>query len=180
LANVTPQPPYPRGNRLSTHYAECRVGPKAGLGKCGKSRLNWDSIPGPSNPQRIAIPTELTWPLYFGVYGAAKLTAVLLRPLNKRKEALPRNPGMKQRQLVIMAPFTTSRVGSIMNTRSPVPIVLRVSAMNTTKNCSRVGLVTFLKKQIRVERRNDNTSGIAKAKNKHHIQPTRSSSSSIA
>ena len=60
-----------------------------------------------------------------------------------------------------------------------MPIVFRVSAMNTTKNCFCVALVTFLKKQILVERRNDNTSGTAKAKNKHHIQPTRSSSSSV-
>lgn len=78
-----------------------------------------------------------------------------------------------------MAPFTTSRVGSITNTRSPVPIVLRVSAMNTTKNCSGVGFSTVLKKHIRVERRNDSTSGTAKAKNKHHIQPTISTSSVV-
>ena len=34
------------------------MGPKAGLDRHGKSRPHRDSIPGPSIPQRIAIPTE--------------------------------------------------------------------------------------------------------------------------
>ena len=33
--------------------------PRAGLDVCGKSRLHRDSIPGPSSPYRVAIPTEL-------------------------------------------------------------------------------------------------------------------------
>ena len=79
LANVTPRPPYPLGNRSSTHYAVSRVGPKGGLCICGKSCLHRDSISGLSSPQRVAIPTELTWPVYFGAYCASNLTAVHFR-----------------------------------------------------------------------------------------------------
>jgi hypothetical protein len=61
-----------------------------------------------------------------------------------------------------------------------VPIVFRVSAVATTQNCNIVGLVTFLNKQIRDARRNVIISGMMKAKNKHHIQPTRSSGGSSA
>jgi hypothetical protein len=35
------------------------VGPRAGMDGCGKSRPNRDSIPGPSSPLPVAIPTEL-------------------------------------------------------------------------------------------------------------------------
>jgi len=38
------------------------VGPRAGLKWCGKSRPHRDSIPGPSNNWRVAIPTELSRP----------------------------------------------------------------------------------------------------------------------
>jgi hypothetical protein len=34
------------------------MGLTAGLDECGKSRPHRDSIPGPSSPQRVAIPTE--------------------------------------------------------------------------------------------------------------------------
>jgi hypothetical protein len=33
-----------------THYIEGWVGPKVGLDGCEKSRIRWDSIPGPSIP----------------------------------------------------------------------------------------------------------------------------------
>jgi hypothetical protein len=35
------------------------VGPRAGLDRCGKSRLHRDSIPGPSVPSPVTTPTEL-------------------------------------------------------------------------------------------------------------------------
>ena len=35
------------------------MGPRAGLDRCGKSRPHRDSIPGPSSPQPVAIPTTL-------------------------------------------------------------------------------------------------------------------------
>jgi hypothetical protein len=35
------------------------VGPRAGLDRCGKFRSHRDSIPEPSSPQRVAIPTTL-------------------------------------------------------------------------------------------------------------------------
>jgi hypothetical protein len=38
------------------------MGPRAGLDGCGKYRLQRDSIPGPSIPQRVAIPTVLFQP----------------------------------------------------------------------------------------------------------------------
>ena len=36
------------GRRPGTHCTGQRVGSRAGLDGCGKSRSNWDSIPGPS------------------------------------------------------------------------------------------------------------------------------------
>jgi hypothetical protein len=38
------------------------VGPGAGLAECGKTRPHRDSIPGPSSPWQVAIPTELSRP----------------------------------------------------------------------------------------------------------------------
>jgi hypothetical protein len=38
------------------------VGHRAGLEGCGKSRPHRDSIPGPFNTYRVAIPTELSRP----------------------------------------------------------------------------------------------------------------------
>jgi len=46
--------------RLGTHCIEYCVGPSARLTGCGISRLQPDPIPGPSRPQRVAIPTELS------------------------------------------------------------------------------------------------------------------------
>jgi hypothetical protein len=48
--------------RPGTHSTVRWVGPRAGLDGCGKSRPNRDSIPGPSVPERVAIPTELSRP----------------------------------------------------------------------------------------------------------------------
>jgi len=62
VVNATSWPLYPR-ERPGTHCIGGWVGPRAGLDGCGKTRPHWDSIPGPSSPQRVAIPTELTRPL---------------------------------------------------------------------------------------------------------------------
>jgi hypothetical protein len=40
------------------------VGPRDGLDVCEESRPHWDSIPGPSSPWSVAIPTELPRPHY--------------------------------------------------------------------------------------------------------------------
>jgi hypothetical protein len=40
------------------------VGSKAGLDVCGKSHPHRDSIPGPSSPNRVAIPTEPLSPTF--------------------------------------------------------------------------------------------------------------------
>jgi hypothetical protein len=37
-------------------------GPNGRSGGCGKSCAQRDSIPGPYNPQRVAIPSTLSWP----------------------------------------------------------------------------------------------------------------------
>ena len=47
--------------KTHTHYTGGWVGPRAGLDRCGKSRPYRDSIPGPSIPQPVAIPTTLAW-----------------------------------------------------------------------------------------------------------------------
>ena len=39
------------------------MGPRAGLDRCGKARPHRDSIPGPSSPQRVAIPITLSRPV---------------------------------------------------------------------------------------------------------------------
>ena len=59
VVNVTPRPLYPR-ERPGAHYIGGWVGPRAGPDRCGKSRPHLDSIPGPSSPQRVTIPTELS------------------------------------------------------------------------------------------------------------------------
>jgi hypothetical protein len=52
---------YPR-ERPCTHSTGGWVGPRAGLDRCGKSLPHRDSIPGPSSPKPVAIPTELPGP----------------------------------------------------------------------------------------------------------------------
>ena len=54
LDRVGGQPPspvaMPPGKRSDTHCTGGWVGPRAGLDRCGKSRPQRDSIPGPSSP----------------------------------------------------------------------------------------------------------------------------------
>jgi len=54
--NFTPSP----HERPGTHCIGSWVGPRAGLDGCGKSRPHQDATPGPSSPQPVAIPTELS------------------------------------------------------------------------------------------------------------------------
>ena len=49
--------------RPGTHCTGGWVGPRVGLDRCRKSRTHRDSIPGPSSPQRVAIPTTLPQPI---------------------------------------------------------------------------------------------------------------------
>jgi hypothetical protein len=48
--------------KRESFYPSCRWlgGPRVPSGRHGKSRLHQDSIPGPSNPYRVAIPTYTT------------------------------------------------------------------------------------------------------------------------
>ena len=48
--------------RPGTHCIGGWVGPRAGLAWCRKLHHHRDSIPGPSSPQRVTIPSELSWP----------------------------------------------------------------------------------------------------------------------
>jgi hypothetical protein len=61
VVNATPRSLYPR-ERPGTHSLGGWLGPRAGLDRCGKSRLHRDSILGLSSPYRVAIPTELSRP----------------------------------------------------------------------------------------------------------------------
>jgi hypothetical protein len=61
--SVTPRPLFTRRERPGTHCTRAWVGPRAGLDRCGKSRSHQDSIPGPSIPYPVALPTELPGPL---------------------------------------------------------------------------------------------------------------------
>jgi hypothetical protein len=60
----------PPGKRPGTHCIGGWVGPRAGLDGCGKSRPHRDSIPGPSTPEPVAIPTELSRPTHNGMYNS--------------------------------------------------------------------------------------------------------------
>ena len=63
VANATPRLLYHR-ERPGTNYTGGWVGPRAGLDGCGKSRPpRRDSIPRPSSPWRVSIPTELSRPV---------------------------------------------------------------------------------------------------------------------
>ena len=57
--NAKPRPVYPR-ERPGTHCIGGCVNLRAGLDWYGKSHPHRDSIPGPSSPYRVAIPTELS------------------------------------------------------------------------------------------------------------------------
>ena len=59
VVSTTPRLLYPR-ERPGTHCTGGWVGHRAGLDGHGKSRLHRDSIPGPSSPYWVAIPTELS------------------------------------------------------------------------------------------------------------------------
>ena len=59
VVNATPRSIYPR-ETPGTHSIGAWVGPSAGLDVCTKSRPHRDSIPGPSSPWRVAIPTTLS------------------------------------------------------------------------------------------------------------------------
>jgi len=58
---------YPR-KRPGTHCTGSWVGVRAGLNRCGKSLPHRDSIPGPSSPWPVAIPTEIPDPRHFRTF----------------------------------------------------------------------------------------------------------------
>jgi hypothetical protein len=60
VTNATPRSFYARGSDPGTHCIGGWVDLRTRLDGCGKSRPHRDSIPGPSNPQRVAIPTNMS------------------------------------------------------------------------------------------------------------------------
>jgi hypothetical protein len=70
---------YPR-ERPGTHCTRGWVDPRAGLDKCGKSRPHRDSIPGPSSPWPVAIPTELPGPPFIYLRKETRKSVSLNRP----------------------------------------------------------------------------------------------------
>jgi hypothetical protein len=74
VLNATPAV-LPPGKRLGTHCIGGWVGPSANLDGRGKSRPNRASIPGPSSPWRVAIPTQLSRPQQKSVNSSRPLWA---------------------------------------------------------------------------------------------------------
>ena len=59
------------------------MGRRVGLDRCGKSHPHRDSIPGPSSPQPVVLPTELPGPpLRIAVYNLFRVTC--LAPANTK------------------------------------------------------------------------------------------------
>jgi hypothetical protein len=67
---------YPR-ERPGSHCTGGWVGPRAGLDKCGKSRLHRDSITGPSRPYPVAIGTTLPGPQSYKIQGELKILTLV-------------------------------------------------------------------------------------------------------
>ena len=144
VVNATHRPPYPR-ERPGTHCIGGWVDPRAGLNGSGKSRPHRDSIPGPSSPLRVAIPTALSRPLSRGVAPPilnlgttcrwmVSFTPRPLYPLNRRlgglqdrsgrfwrrvKSPAPesgRQPAAVLRYLILVGPlFRMTRHGSVLH-----------------------------------------------------------------
>nr|CAD7200069.1 unnamed protein product [Timema douglasi] len=91
---------------------------------------------------------------------------------------LPSSPGTKHRQLVSMAPLTTSRLGRMTKINRAVPTEWKVSITTTTRNSFIAGLSQDLKKHILRERMAAPSSGTKYAMMRHHIHAKRSSSGS--
>ena len=77
------------GERSGTHCTGCWLGPRAGLDGCGKSRLHRDSIPGPSSPQQVAIPTHLSRPPYKSIRVSYIIDTVCLLHVSATRISLP-------------------------------------------------------------------------------------------
>ena len=71
------------GNRPSTHCIGVWVCPGANPNGCGKSRPHQDLIPILSSPQQVAIPTELSWPTYEGMYISQTFSIFISTNANK-------------------------------------------------------------------------------------------------
>ena len=64
VINATPRPLYPR-ERPGTHCVGGWVGPRAGLGRCGKSRPHHVSVARPSNRSESLYLLRYPGRLYF-------------------------------------------------------------------------------------------------------------------
>ena len=82
VVNATPRPLYPR-ERPGTYCIGGWVGPRSGLDGCGKSRPHQDSIPGPSSPWQVTIPTELSRPTMIVLYNIKSAKPVVQASNNR-------------------------------------------------------------------------------------------------
>jgi len=73
VVNARPRPPFPLGKTRYPSYRRLG-GPQGRSGRLRIISLPRDSIPGPSSPQRVAVPTELSRPT--SVFGAAVIVRV--------------------------------------------------------------------------------------------------------
>lgn len=78
-----------------------------------------------------------------------------------------------------MAPLTTSRLGSTINTRDATPTTCNVSIPQTNEKSFNGGRRHDLKKQILRERISVPNSGTQNTKNKHHVHATCSSGGNL-
>jgi hypothetical protein len=78
------------------------VGPRAGLDRCGESRPHRHSIPGPSSPYGVAIPTELSGP--YLVQGTVKIgtTKQIMKSILAGVEVLALEVGLNGVNLVLL------------------------------------------------------------------------------
>ena len=104
------------------------------------------------------------------IYSASTLRNLLLSLLCL--EASCSTAGMKHRQLVIIAPFTTSNSGRTTKTSRERPTTCIDSKTSTTKKSEKGGRLRLLDLYRRILNlfKNVKNSGRTKAKKRHHVQ----------
>ena len=96
------------------------MSPRAGLDRCGKSRPNQDSIPGPSSPQPVPILTELPALRFFhDVSLNSKRTCMFrlqsLKVLNLHQIWCLRNSQNVQNYVVTLIPPNHINIGVLIS-----------------------------------------------------------------
>ena len=105
VVNATPRPLYPREIRV-TYCVGVWMRPRASMDGFGISRPHWDSIPGPSSPLRVAIPTELSR----SVINISKSISLYMR-LHKSIKILVGKPGVNTLRTGLLNPLNARSRG---------------------------------------------------------------------